>query len=237
MSELLSTLSRALTVPSAPAVGAAVAWGIASIVLSPCHLGTIPLVIGYVNAGSRPSAGRAFLLSGAFALGVLATLAALGAAAALFGTLVGRVGTAPLVVVSILLVASGLWLMDVPPFTRIGLGARARGTGRGAWGALVLGLVSGVALGPCSFAFLAPVLGVAFAAGSRSWVYGLGLMAAFAAGHCGTIAAAGTAGDRLVALLQRKGLATAGLWIKRACGLAVVGAGIVQALRAFGVAV
>ncbi len=235
MIPLLSALTQALSTPSVLAFGAAVAWGVASIILSPCHLGSIPLVIGYVNAGRKPSTGRALLLSSAFALGILVTLAALGAAAALLGTLAGSVGTVPRVIVSLLLLASGLWLMDVPPFSRISIGVRRQKSGQGAWGALVLGLLFGVILGPCSFAFLAPMIGIAFAAGGQSWGYGAALMSAFALGHCGTIAAAGTAGDRLRFLLEKKGLAAAGLWVKRACGLIVVGVAIVQGLRAFGV--
>jgi cytochrome c-type biogenesis protein len=234
MNGFVEAITRALSTPSALAFGAALAWGIASIILSPCHLGSIPLVVGYVNAGSKPSAGRALLLSGSFSLGILLTLAALGLAAALLGTLAGSIGAAPRVVVSALLVASGLWLMDVPPLSRISLGARQRTTGQGAGGAFVLGLVYGVILGPCSFAFLAPMIGIAFAAGTRQWGYGAGLMAVYALGHCSTIAAAGTAGDRIRYLLERKGLATAGTWVKRACGLVVVGVAVVQALRAFG---
>jgi len=102
-------------------------------------------------------------------------------------------------------------------------------------GALLPCLLYGVILGPCSFAFLAPMIGISFSAGSASWTFGASLMAVFALGHCGTIVAAGTAGDRVRFLLEKKGLATAALWVKRACGLIVAGAGLLEALRAFGV--
>jgi cytochrome c-type biogenesis protein len=234
VTQLFSALARALSTPSGIAFCAAFAWGIASILLSPCHLGSIPLIIGYINAGRKPSSSRALVLSSAFAIGILVTLAALGVAAGLLGTLAGNIGTAPRIIVSLLLVASGLWLMDVPPFSRIQIGVKQGRRGGGAWGALLLGLLYGVILGPCSFAFLAPMIGIAFSAGSASWTFGASLMAVFALGHCGTIVAAGTAGDRVRFLLEKKGLATAALWVKRACGLIVAGAGLLQALRAFG---
>lgn len=234
MTQFFSALTRALSTPSAIAFGAAFAWGVASILLSPCHLGSIPLIIGYINAGKRPSTGRALLLSSAFAIGILLTLGALGVAAGLLGTLAGSIGTAPRIVVSVLLVASGLWLMDVPPFSRIQIGVKQGRKGGGVWGALLLGLLYGLILGPCSFAFLAPMIGIAFSAGSASWAFGASLMAVFALGHCGTIIAAGTAGDRVRFLLEKKGLATAAVWVKRACGLLVAGAGLLEALRAFG---
>ena len=237
MTQLLSSLTQALSAPSAVAYGAALLWGVASILLSPCHLSSIPLIIGYINAGRKPSRGRALLLSSAFAIGILLTLGALGIAAGLLGTLAGNIGTAPRVVVSLLLVASGLWLMDVPPFSRIQVGVKQGKKGGGAWGALLLGLVYGLILGPCSFAFLAPMIGIAFSAGSTAWAFGASLMAVFAIGHCGTIVAAGTAGDRLRFLLEKKGFTAAAIWVKRACGLIVAGAGLLEALRAFGVSV
>jgi cytochrome c-type biogenesis protein len=179
--------------------------------------------------------GRALLLSSMFAVGILVTLGALGVIAGLLGTLAGNVGVVPRLIVSLLLVVSGLWLMDVPPFSRFSIGAMQGTKGRGAIGALVLGLAFGVVLGPCSFAFLAPMVGIAFTAGSASLMFGASLMAVYALGHCGAIVMAGTLGDRLRFLLENKGWGTTATWVKRACGLAVVAAGIIQALRASGV--
>ena len=52
-------------------------WGVISIALSPCHLTSVPLAIGYV--GSRAGPARSpWLLSAAFAATTLASLAALG---------------------------------------------------------------------------------------------------------------------------------------------------------------
>jgi len=225
---LVGAVSTALSRPGALSFGAAFLWGSMSVLLSPCHLGSIPLIIGFINDGEKPSRRRAFRLSLHFAVGLLATLALLGLVAALAGTLFGRVGVLPRVLIAVFLVFCGLWLMDVPPLSRITITTKAAPARRGASGALVLGLVYGVILGPCSFAFLAPMIGIVFSAGGGNLAFGAGLMAAFAFGHCAAIVAAGTFGDAVRAFLARRGSGIAATWFKRACGAAVVIAGIAQ---------
>ena len=60
---LMAYFSTAFSTPSALAFGAAFSWGLLSVFLSPCHLGAIPLIVGYVNNGSLPDRRRALLLS------------------------------------------------------------------------------------------------------------------------------------------------------------------------------
>ncbi len=216
--------------PDLVSFGAAVLWGLMSVFLSPCHLGSIPLIVGFINNGEKASRARAFLLSLLFAVGLLATLGAMGAAAAIAGTLFGKIGTVPKVAVAVFLILCGFWLMDVPPLSRIGLSSKVVPTRRGAFGALGLGLVYGLILGPCSFAFLAPMIGIAFSAGSSDLGFGIGLMAAFALGHCSAIVTAGTFGDAVRAMLARRGSGAAATWFKRACGAIVVVAGAIQVI-------
>jgi cytochrome c-type biogenesis protein len=225
---LVASVAGALAKPGALSFGAAVLWGLMSVFLSPCHLGSIPLIVGFINNGGKASRRRAFLLSFLFALGLLVTLAAMGFIAAVLGTLFGRVGLVPRIAVAVFLVLCGLWLMDVPPLSRIGFPMNAAPTRRGAFGALSLGLIYGVILGPCSFAFLAPMLGIVFSAGGGNLGFGIGLMVAFALGHCGAIVAAGTFGDAVRAFLTRRGSGKAATWFKRGCGAIVVAAGVLQ---------
>lgn len=63
MQELLASLTHAVQGTPALALGAAFVWGILSIVLSPCHLASIPLIVGFINEQDVKSAGRAFTLS------------------------------------------------------------------------------------------------------------------------------------------------------------------------------
>ena len=226
---LVSAISAAFAVPSAIAFSAAALWGFLSVFLSPCHLGAIPLIVAYINNGARPNRRRAFGLSFLFALGLLVALAAIGLVTSLAGRLLGDVGPVVRIVVSCFLILCGLWLMDVPPFSRFAPSFSVKQEKkRGPFGALILGLVYGVILGPCSFAFLAPMLGFVFSAGSREVAYGSFLMAFYAFGHTIAIVAAGGFGDFIGALLRKKGTGIAAMWFKRLLGGVVILAGIAQ---------
>jgi cytochrome c-type biogenesis protein len=59
--------------------------------------------------------------------------------------------------------------------------------------------VFGIALGPCTFAYMAPMLGVTFKLAKTAPFYGAALLLAYGAGHCAVIVAAGTSTE----LVQR----------------------------------
>jgi cytochrome c-type biogenesis protein len=69
--ELFSWLTKAIEGTPYIALIAAFIWGILSILLSPCHLASIPLIIGYIDEQGRISIKRAFWISVLFALGIL----------------------------------------------------------------------------------------------------------------------------------------------------------------------
>jgi cytochrome c-type biogenesis protein len=56
----------------------------------------------------------------------------------------------------------------------------------------ILGLVFGLALGPCALAFMAPILGIVMSSISAQLWFSLGLVIAFIIGHCGVLILAGT---------------------------------------------
>jgi cytochrome c-type biogenesis protein len=228
MASLAGFMDTAFLRPSALAFASATLWGFLSVVLSPCHLGSIPLIVAYINHGNRPARSRALSYSLLFAGGLLVTLAAIGCATSAAGRLLGDVGPAARVIFAILLIVCGLWLMDVPPFSKIGLTLSAQPDRRGPVGALTLGLVYGVILGPCSFAFLAPMLGFVFSAGRDEISYGVLLMCFYAVGHTLAIVAAGTFGDYISVLLKSHGTGTAATWFKRALGAIVAMSGLIQ---------
>ena len=60
MEDLFTSLNHAVEGTPALALSAAVAWGILSIVLSPCHLASIPLIVGFISGQGRMSTARAF---------------------------------------------------------------------------------------------------------------------------------------------------------------------------------
>jgi cytochrome c-type biogenesis protein len=53
-------------------------WGILSILLSPCHLSSIPLIVGFLSSQGNITLKRTFLLSFIFAFGILYYIAIIG---------------------------------------------------------------------------------------------------------------------------------------------------------------
>ena len=224
MTELLTAFGEAFVGAPLLALSAAFTWGVLSVVLSPCHLTSIPLVVAYVNgAGAPPPFRRAFALSSLFALGTLVSIAGIGVVTALAGRLAGDVGAIGNFLVAALFIVMGLNLLGVVPLPA-GLSGPAASTQKGPWGALVLGLVFGVALGPCTFAFAAPLLGLAFREGTGS--RGLWLVLVYALGHAGIIALAGASTKSVERLLAWNGRERGARWLKQGSGVALILGGL-----------
>lgn len=224
--ELLTPLSDALAGTGWIAALAALGWGFASIWLSPCHLAGIPLVVGYLSvAHGAPEPYRRARVILVFALGSLLSLLPLGLVALLLGRVAGDLGISSNYLVALICLAAGLYLLDWLPLPA-GPGLR-RTASRGAWTALALGMVFGLALGPCAFAWIAPVLGVAWMQAPQGLVLPAVLLALFGAGHCaGVLLAAGSL-DRVQRWLDGLGGFARG---RSVCGgLLLLGAGALVA--------
>ena len=69
-------------------------WGIVSVLFSPCHLASIPLVVGYVAGQGKIIQGReAAKYAVAFSFGLFVTIAAIGVICSLLGRMRGDVWT------------------------------------------------------------------------------------------------------------------------------------------------
>ena len=227
--DLFSTLSTALSQSLWLSLASAFVWGLLSILLSPCHLSSIPLVIGFVMSQGKKTTARAFGFSLVFAIGILLSIALIGVITASLGRLMGDLGrVGNLLVVAVFFVV-GLHLLDV---FRLDWSFVPRNRPRqGLLSALLLGLVFGIALGPCTFAFIAPVLGVAFARAQGSFVSAVLLILFFALGHCGVIVFFGTLAKKAQDYLDRVTENAGVLWAKRLCGLLVIAGGIYLLLQ------
>jgi len=227
--ELLAALSDALAGTAWIAALASLGWGFASIWMSPCHLAGIPLVVGYLSATPgapvRHDCNKVIL---AFALGTLLSLLPLGAATLLLGRVAGDLGISSNYLVALLCLAAGLYLLDWLPLPS-GRGL-PRLRSRGAWTALVLGLVLGLALGPCAFAWIAPLLGVAWLQAAEGLALPVLLLALFAIGHCAGVLLAASSLDRVQRWLDTLGKDGGFAYGRSICGaLLLVGAGILIA--------
>jgi len=195
LNELFHLLNDALTQSTALALLAAFAWGICSVILSPCHLASIPLLIAYVNGQEVDNPKHAVTLSTLFAIGILITMAAIGIITTFAGRMTGDAGAIGCYVMSAVFLLIGLHLLDVISIPWFGTQKETIKT-KGTLGALLLGLLFGIASGPCTFAFLAPVLAVVFhTAADRAPFSGL-LLVFYGLGHCAVLIVAGTSVER-----------------------------------------
>jgi cytochrome c-type biogenesis protein len=211
------------------ALGAAFIWGICSVVLSPCHVASVPLAVGYVNGRGRMPPRAALLLSLTFALGILVTIAAVGGITAALGRTLGDVGVLKYVVAA-LFAAVGLWLIGIIRLPDLTMRHNDRLQGRGAAGAFGLGLVFGLALGPCSFGFMMPLLAVAFRLAAAHPLAAAGLIGSYALGHTGVIVVAGTFASLVQRWLDWNERSPGTRIIRIVCGVLVILAGVAVVL-------
>ena len=224
MGELLEALTRAVEGTPTVAIGASFAWGVLSVLLSPCHLASIPLIVGFIDQQGRTSTRRAFLVSLLFSMGILITIGAIGAVTAAAGRMMGALGSWTNYFVAGVFFLVGLHLLDVIPMP---FSARQPGMKRkGALAAFILGLVFGVALGPCTFAYMAPMLAVTFRMAATSLLYGVVLLAAYGIGHCSVIVLAGTSTELVQHYLNWNERSKGAVFLKRVCGVLVLLAGL-----------
>lgn len=225
MSTLFTTLTHAVEGSASIALLASLLWGVLSIVLSPCHLASIPLIIGFIDEQGRISTRRAFFISFLFAFGILITIGLIGVVTAAFGRMMGDVGRYGNYFVAVIFFVVGLHLLDVIPMPWSGPGQVGMKR-KGAFAALVLGLVFGVALGPCTFAYMAPMLGVTFKLASTNPLYGATLLLAYGVGHCSVIVAAGTSTELVQRFLNWNENSRGTTIVKKVCGVLVLLGGV-----------
>jgi len=97
---------------------------------------------------------------------------------------------------------------------------------KGLLAAFLLGLIFGIALGPCTFAFMAPMLGVTFKLAASNFLYGAALLLAYGVGHCSVIVAAGTSTELVQRFLNWNEQSRGVTAVKYICGVLVILGGL-----------
>lgn len=223
---LFEWLTVAVSDTSGLAVLAALIWGILSILLSPCHLASLPLIVGFVDGQGRISTGRAFFISLLFSTGILLSIAVIGLVTGLMGRIMGDIGVWSNYFVAAVFIFVGLVLLDIVSFPSFGLGGQPGYRQKGPLAAFILGLIFGLALGPCTFAYMAPILAIVFNFSAANWIFSLVLIAAYAIGHCSVIVLAGTSTELVQHYLNWNERSRGTVLVKRICGALVVLGGI-----------
>lgn len=152
---------------------------------TPCVYPLIPVTIGVIGSAGAGSKIRGFILSIFYVLGIATMYAALGAFASLTGRLFGEIGSSPwsYIIVGNICILLSLMLFEIIPFRLPGFItgiAAKRLKGKGIFSIYILGIISGLIIGPCT----APPLGVVlvFVAAKQNIIYGISLLFTFAFG-------------------------------------------------------
>ncbi|MDY6951763.1 MAG: cytochrome c biogenesis protein CcdA [Thermodesulfobacteriota bacterium] len=194
-------------------------WGMISVVFSPCHLASIPLIVAYVGGQQRVLSPReAGYYSVAFSLGLFTTIAFIGIICALLGRMLGDVGNYWQILVGLVLFWVALGMLGVEKCAMSGSLLHVLPV-KGLLGAFVLGLGYGVLSGSCTFGFIAPVLAIITIQQKTAW--GFFLILLFATGHCLPIVLAGSSGAAVRGLLENSSWQGAGRWFRKGAGLVI----------------
>mgnify|MGYP000847062431 FL=1 len=230
LDEFLVTINLWMADTFTYAVAGCFLWGMVSVLFSPCHMASIPLMIGYVAGQDHTVKGcEAGGYAVTFSAGLFLSIAVVGGICSLLGRMMGDVSPLWGFLVGGLLVWLGLDFMGVAACRLSGKGL-SRFSMRGYKGAFVLGASYGILSGACTFGFIAPILAVITV--QQKILEGLILVLVFAAGHCLPIAVAGSSVALSQRMLESRGMQTAVFWGRKAAGLIVIGVGIYFLLTA-----
>jgi cytochrome c-type biogenesis protein len=200
------------------------AWGMISVLFSPCHLASIPLIVAYVGGQEQAlNPKQAGVYSSSFTLGLFISIAVIGIICALLGRMLGDVGNFWQILVGVVLIWVALGMLGVEKCTMSG-SLLYRLNLKGLSGAFVLGLAYGILSGSCTFGFIAPIL--AIISMQRQIATGVLFILLFAIGHCLPIVVAGSSTAAVRKLMENSAWQGAGNWFRRAAGIVIVLLGI-----------
>ncbi|NDY71012.1 cytochrome C biosynthesis protein [Desulfobacter hydrogenophilus] len=194
-------------------------WGVISVLFSPCHLASIPLIVGYVGGQEKMVQPRqAGIYSVLFTTGLFITIALIGIICALLGRMLGDVGSWWQVLVGMILIWVALGMLGVEKCAMPG-GPLHKLNIKGKFGAFVLGLAYGVLSGSCTFGFIAPILAIITV--QEKLTAGIVLIILFAVGHCLPIVIAGSSTAAVKKLLENSAWNGAGAWFRKLAGITI----------------
>ncbi len=215
--DLFTALTAALTQSPEIAIGAAFAWGILSVILSPCHIACIPLIVGFIDGQGNIPTRRAFGLSLLFGLGILITIGLIGLITGLAGRMMGDIGGYGNYVVAIVFFVIGLNLLGILPLPFMEGGANPTYKKEGISG----GIYSGADLRRCPGALHIRLYGYDAGCGVQHGIHtidagdvdsgGVCRRPLCGAGFCRNIYRGGPALSALERKIQRRGYPQKGL--------------------------
>ena len=204
-------------------------WGMVSVLFSPCHMASIPLIIGYVGGQDTILKEReAIPYALVFTTGLFITIAIIGLVCVLLGRMLGDVGPYWTILLGAILLWIALDMLGIAECRMPG-NSLQRLRVKGLTGAFLLGLAYGVLSGSCTFGFIAPILAIITV--QKQIATGLFLLSLFALGHCLPIAVAGSSATTVRRLISNSSFQHSGVLFRKGAGVLIGGLGIYFIIR------
>jgi len=194
-------------------------WGMISVLFSPCHLASIPLVVAYVGGQEQAlNPKQAGVYSSLFSLGLFISIALIGIVCALLGRMLGDVGNYWQILVGAVLIWVALGMLGVEKCSLSG-SLLYRLNLRGLSGAFGLGLAYGILSGSCTFGFIAPILAIISI--QQKIATGVLFIFLFALGHCLPIVFAGSSTAAVRKLVENSAWQGVANWFRKGAGVII----------------
>src|SRR4030042_2879 len=194
-------------------------WGMISVLFSPCHLASIPLIVAYVGGQQQVLRSRqAAHYAIAFTVGLFITIALVGVVCAILGRMLGDVGNYWQILVGLVLIWVALGMFGVEKCSMSG-SLLYRLNLKGIFGAFALGLAYGVLSGSCTFGFIAPILAIITI--QQKIATGILFILLFGIGHCIPIAVAGSSTAAVRKVVENSAWQGAGIWFRKGAGVMI----------------
>ncbi|QTA79673.1 Cytochrome c biogenesis protein transmembrane domain-containing protein [Desulfonema limicola] len=219
LDQIFLTVNEWMTGGIAIAAAGCFLWGMISVLFSPCHMASIPLIVSYVagqNQVLEARQGAKYAI--AFTAGLFITIALVGIVCSLLGRMLGEIGPYWTILVGAILIWVALDMLGVSACSMSG-GLMGKFKLKGLLGAFTLGLAYGLLSGSCTFGFIAPIL--AFITIQKQAAIGIFYILLFGIGHCIPIAVAGSSTALVQRILENGNFQKGSIWFRKAAGIAI----------------
>ncbi|MBW2180595.1 MAG: sulfite exporter TauE/SafE family protein [Deltaproteobacteria bacterium] len=231
ISDLLITINEWMVGGTTIAAVGCFVWGMVSVLLSPCHMVSIPLIVAYVGGQQQTlNPKQASAYSVVFTIGLFITIALIGIICAFLGRMLGDVGNYWQILVGGILIWVALGMLGVEKCS-MPSSLLYRLNFRGLFGAFILGLAYGVLSGSCTFGFIAPILAIITI--QQKVAAGILFIILFAIGHCLPIVIAGSSTAAVRKLMENSAWQGAGYWFRKGAGVLICLLGVYFVINPF----
>lgn len=212
-------------------------WGILSVAFCPCHLASIPLIISYIKELKTNSVSYAFRLALFFGIGIFVVICSIGLITIGLGQILEEKESILDYIIGAIFVIVGFHVTGIVKYHHHDhcheeehddhCGAPVvKYNSKGYIGAFVYGLIFGLLLSPCTFAYMAPLMGSALKKSMTNQTEAFLMFVFYGIGNAGIIILAGTFTEFISKYNHWSHDSKASKIIKIICGIVIILAGV-----------